>query len=303
MAVAIPGLPYIIGRMMPSDITFIVVTYNSAHVVDACLKALPSASQVIVIDNGSRDNTVELASRHSSVEIIRSHNIGYGRAANIGLLRTTTPYAVLLNPDTTLCDGAITVMCDCASAHGDIGVLGARMIDYEDNTKNYHKRYRFDAQGLCYTDWIVGALMLFNMTILRQVGMFDEHIFLFFEETDLCDRMLKAGYKLAICQHAEAEHYPGTSSTASVQLTKIKAWHTGWSRAYYFNKQVGFPKALRKSIGKVVNNLIRIVNRSTRAMCRMRRKSILSPIYEIMGTVAYCVGVKAFRKDGTARIT
>jgi GT2 family glycosyltransferase len=209
----------------------------------------------------------------------------------------------LLNPDTTLCDGAITAMCDCASAHRDIGVLGARMIVYEDNTKKYRKAYRFDAQGLCYTDWIVGALMLFDMTMLRQVGMFDEHIFLFFEETDLCDRMLKAGYKLAICQHAEAEHYPGTSSTTSVQLTKIKAWHTGWSRAYYFNKQFGCATALRKSIGKVLNNLIRIMNRSTLAMCRKRRKSIRSPIYETIGTLSYFIGLKAFRKDGTARIT
>jgi len=283
---------------LAQHITSIIVTYNSMHTIGKCLDALPSGCRTIVIDNGSRDDTRVRLAQHPDVEVITGHNIGYGRAANVGLAKVITPYAVLLNPDTILCDGAIEAMLACAQKHTDVGIVGAQMIDYQNGSKHYQKNYTFDNEGILYTPWIVGALMLFNMEILHKVGLFDKKIFLFFEETDLCDRMRKAGYQLAICQTAEAVHDAGTSSPPSEQLTKIRAWHGGWSRVHYYRKHYGLAKAMRKSFVKIYKNLFRISGELVHPT-----GILLATSYETLGVLAYFIGMQAFRNDGTARIT
>jgi GT2 family glycosyltransferase len=288
---------------MSHDVTFIIVTYNSEKVIEASLEHLPPGNRIIVLDNSSRDGTVERAMKCGASEVIKNRNIGYGNAANIGLSMVTTPYAVLLNPDVVVSAESIAAMLDCIKQHQDIGIVGARMFHYVNGGKHYEETYDFDDHGVHYANWVIGALMMFNMDILRQVGMFDKNIFLYFEETDLCNRMLKAGYKLAICQHAEAEHELGTSSLPSARVTKIKAWHIGWSRAYYFNKHSGLAKTLRKSAVKIYKNIIGITCNGMLCLLRMRREPMRAIIYETMGTLSYFIGLKAFKKDGTARIT
>jgi len=300
--IAFPCLADMIAAMNSPDltqhITFIIVTYNSAHVIGQCLDALPPECHTIVVDNGSRDDTCVRLAQYPDVEVIAGHNIGYGRAANIGLAKATTPYAVLLNPDTILCEGAIETMLACAQKHVDVGIVGARMIDYQNGNKHYQKNYTFDDEGILYTTWIVGALMLFNMEILHKVGLFDEKIFLFFEETDLCDRMRKAGFRLAVCQTAEAEHVEGSSSLPSPRVTKIRSWHVGWSRVHYYRKHYGLAKAMRKSFTKIYKNLFRISGELFHPT-----GILLATTYETLGVLAYFAGIQAFRNDGTARIT
>jgi GT2 family glycosyltransferase len=83
-------------------LTFIITTFNSAEVIDACLNKINFSNyEVIVIDNNSNDKTTEIVSqKYPLVTLIKNKkNYGYGRANNIGLRATTTPYALILNPD------------------------------------------------------------------------------------------------------------------------------------------------------------------------------------------------------------
>jgi len=284
---------------MSQDITFIIVTYNSEKVIENTLRSLPRDQKIMVLDNGSRDRTVEMVARYDFVEIIKNNNIGYGKAANIGFSRVTTPYAILLNPDVKLCVECINAMLDCAKRHPDIGIVGARMFYYEKGIKCYEEAYVFDQNNLCYSNWIVGALMLFKMDVLRKLGGFDENIFLFFEETDLCDKFAQAGYKLAICGDASAEHDPGTSSASSIRTVKIRAWHSAWSRAYYYKKHYGPVKLAEKSLSKIMKNLFNIPKN---LVCAKKMK-MLANFYEILGLLSFFMGIKAYRPGGTGRMT
>jgi N-acetylglucosaminyl-diphospho-decaprenol L-rhamnosyltransferase len=283
---------------MAQDITFLIVTYNSARVIEGCLKLLPNDQRIIVLDNGSSDSTLEVVSRYSHVEIVRNSNIGYGKAANVGLSMATTPYAMLLNPDVRIDAQSIQVMLANIRKHPDIGMIGANTFHYENGQKIYQKQHSYNEQGLCYTGWIVGALMMFNMQALKKVGLFDENIFLFFEETDLCDRFQAAGFKLAICKHAEAEHEWGTSTTSSMRVLKIRAWHSAWSRSYYYRKHFGVLEAWKKFISKTLKNFLNIIKN----LILMRKAKVIVSLYEIMGLFAFFLGIKAYKQDGTARI-
>jgi GT2 family glycosyltransferase len=84
------------------NLTFIITTFNSAGVIDNCLNKINFINyEVIVVDNNSSDNTTEIVSKkYPLVNLIKNKkNYGYGRANNIGLRATTTPYALILNPD------------------------------------------------------------------------------------------------------------------------------------------------------------------------------------------------------------
>jgi len=284
-----------IPHMMPEHITIIVVTHNSEKSIDSCLRALPPGQKILVLDNGSHDQTIERASVYPQVTVIRNANIGYGRAANIGFSHVTTPYALLLNPDVKMEDGALAAMVDCAEKFPAIGIVGGQMFHETDGRKIYENAYDFNADGLCYTDWMVGAMMLFRMDALRRVGFFDEHIFLFFEETDLARRFLRAGVKIAVCAQAQAEHAAGNSSPKSLRVARIRAWHYAWSRCYFHKKHYGLATALRKACPKLFKNLKNL-------LC-MRKTMLHINACEIMGLLSFFTGIGAYRKNGAGRLT
>jgi GT2 family glycosyltransferase len=88
-------------------------------------------------------------------------------------------------------------------------------------------------------DWVAGCSMLIRRQVFEQIGLFDEHFFLYFEETDLCRRAAKAGFKTAYVPGSRVAHV-GSASTGSKTWKRYPAY---WfeSRRHYFSKQHGRP--------------------------------------------------------------
>jgi N-acetylglucosaminyl-diphospho-decaprenol L-rhamnosyltransferase len=282
-----------------SELTIVTVTYNSSAVIGTLLESLRAVdASVIVVDNGSSDTTIAIASAFPNVRVIKSGNIGYGCGANRGFTEAKTPYVLLVNPDVILSKEAVETMLAAASARPDIGILGAKMFKrLADGSKEYSELPAFAPDGLAYSKWIVGALMLIRADALKKLGAFDENIFLFYEETDLCKRFTDAGYKIAITQ-AEAEHAIGNSSAPSDKLLKIKAWHSAWSKAYYYRKHFSTFTYYKKAVSKILTALIRI-GKST---IRGDRQGVTKNLYELRGTVSFLCGAGAF-DGGVGRLT
>ena len=83
-------------------VTVITVSYNSAVPLQAMLKTVPERCPVIVVDNGSEDNSVEVAERFGATVIVNEQNVGLGRACNQGAEAAVTEYLFFLNPDIEL---------------------------------------------------------------------------------------------------------------------------------------------------------------------------------------------------------
>ena len=267
-------------------LTIVTVTYNSSAVIGRLLASLsPPGAGIVVVDNGSLDGSQAIARGFPGVQVMECGNIGYGRAANVGFRQVKTPYVLLVNPDVEIAWDSVEQMVACMDADPGLGIVGANMDGAP-------------GEGFRPVEWIVGALMLIRMEALAKVGMFDENIFLFYEETDLCRRFVQAGWKLGVLQSARAEHEAGTSSPSSLKVLKIKAWHSAWSKIYYTRKHFARGRMAHKAVSKIATNLMRICKGLLTADFRW----VVKNFYELLGVLAYMTGMGAF-KNGVGRLT
>ena len=187
-------------------LTVIFVTFNSHAVIANCLAQLvddPSL-KIVIVDNKSTDDTPALIkARFPGVEVIaQQQNIGYGRAANVMLRRADTPYALLLNPDLTTTPADIRRLWDYAKSDtSNTAIWGPATL-----------RKDFTGEPPEQVEWVSGSAMLFDVDKIRRVGLFDENIFLFSEETELCERTIKAGYSIKFCRDIFFDHLVGQAT-------------------------------------------------------------------------------------------
>ena len=117
-------------------LTVVIVSYNVRHYLEQCLNSLQRAlhgleAEVYVVDNHSKDDTVEKISRSfPDVNLVASnHNLGFARANNIAIKQTESEYVLLLNPDTFVGEDVIAECLRFMDEHKDAGALGVRMLD------------------------------------------------------------------------------------------------------------------------------------------------------------------------------
>lgn len=248
---------------MPTlPVTVIIVTYNSAAVIAACLASVPEAARVIVVDNASTDDSCNfIKNSFPQVELIQNtKNLGFGHANNLALTKVETPFALLLNPDAVMEEGALHCLLEGARYTPDAAILAPRITDEHGETQHSYKRAIFIretakniptplAEGDVCAEFLSGAVMLLNMEHMQKVGFFDPEIFLYYEDDDLCLRVRQAGFGLVWLHKAMAMHLCGKSSPATPALLYFKNRHLIWSRVYlerkYYGKHAGTALALK----------------------------------------------------------
>ncbi|WP_188518132.1 glycosyltransferase family 2 protein [Alsobacter metallidurans] len=241
------------------SVTAIVVTFESARVLPSCLAALKREGvDAIVVDNSSRDGTPELAERLGARVIRNSRNEGFGRAMNIGVRAASTPFCLLTNPDLAYDEGAVAALVAAAERWPDAALLAPRIIEPDG-------RFFFQAtsllapylqnpggrlalpEGDCCTPFLSGASLLARRDVFSRIGGFDEQLFLFYEDDDLCRRIADAGHALVHVHDAVARHERG-GSTATKRGRVFRArWHMAWSRAYV-SRKYGLPDPARGTL-------------------------------------------------------
>lgn len=265
-------------------LTIIIISYNSSTVICQCLSGAIETNRykVIIIDNASTDSSAdELKERFPEVEVIAlEQNIGYGRATNIGLNKTKTPYAILLNPDLLAEPSAIDRLLDYAKRSASSAAIFAPAVKKKD----------FSSTPPEPVPWISGSAMLFDMEKLKEIGLFDENMFLFSEETDLCRRTIDFGYQILLCHDIYMEHLKGQSSSKNPKVEYMKNWHFGWSHAYYFTKH-------ELAYGK--KNLHRMFwSYSLKTCVALKKEKREKYKARATGVHAFIKGEKAFCLDG-----
>lgn len=266
-------------------LTVIIISYNSSKTLIKCQKKLLQSGKypITVIDNASTDGSAEkLRETFPDVEVIAlDKNIGYGRAANIAFRNIQTPYAMLLNPDLFAGNDSVKQMMRHAEqVDPDVAILGPVV-----------KRKQFTGGPPEAVEWVSGAAMLFDMQILEKVGFFDENIFLFSEDADLCCRTINSGYKIMLCHDVLMDHIRDQSLLPNLAVEYLKSWHYGWSRSYYFTKH-------RLNKGKKATwwRLLQYSVKSVTSRDKNKRRKYRA---QAAGVNSFMKGEKAFCEDGT----
>jgi len=229
-------------------VTVVIVSYNTREILSNCLDALFSNSmskemEVFVVDNDSRDQSAAMVSeRYPQVHLIANRqNLGFAAANNQAFRQASGEYIVLLNPDAYVGPSSIPNAVRFMESHPECGLCGGKIISPEGRLEpsarrfpspltklltlsglrakfpssrwlNWHEFGDFAHDRPMEVDWVPGTFTIVRKAMLDSIGPFDERFFIYYEETDLCLRAKKAGWKVFFIPDAEVMHIGGASS-------------------------------------------------------------------------------------------
>ena len=222
----------------------VVVNYNAGEHLAACVESLLNSrddrlAEIIVIDNGSTDNSLTMIEHLDARIVHASGNLGYARAANLGIAISTSPYVAVLNADIVVDPVAGRQMCTALDAETSRGAVGPRIrnqqgADYPSArqipslatsighfvvgmvrpSNRWTRKYRqadLDPDTGRTADWVSGATMLFRRSALDSIGGWDERYFMFLEDVDICVRLRADGWTVWYEPSATVMHVEGVS--------------------------------------------------------------------------------------------
>jgi N-acetylglucosaminyl-diphospho-decaprenol L-rhamnosyltransferase len=224
----------------PPLASIIVLNYNTRELTRQCIASFAPALQqrgwqIIIVDNGSSDGSVEALQAHFPfAEIIRSEfNVGFAGGNNLGLRRAEGTVTLLMNSDVVAAADTLQALAYQFEVRPDAGVIsaGLRTVSGEaqafaygdDPTLTYLVRrgsralvrrkplHRWDVDQPIETEWVSGACMAVRREAIAQVGLLDERFPLYFEDNDWCLRIRQAGWKVIYDPRFTVTHLGGQS--------------------------------------------------------------------------------------------
>lgn len=286
-----------------ADVAAVVVTHNSASDIALLIDDLRSAAQdrpvrLIVVDNQSSDDTVEIVREHDDIILVEpGGNLGYGGGINAGMRLVGHCAAVLiLNPDLTLAPDTVTRLLEAADSDR-VGAVVPLMLD-EDGTKYCSLRREpslsraigdaflggkirmrpgfsseIDARPASYleahdVEWATGAVLLVPAAVAREVGHWHEDFFLYSEETDYFRRIRNIGRRIRFEPSAVVKHRGAGSGTSpdlatlmAVNRIRYVELHHGRAYSAVFRAVVALAEGLRSYDAAHRRTLAFILNR------------------------------------------
>ena len=231
----------------------VIVSYNSAGVISTCISSLCDYFETWVVDNASSDSVLAKVRESCVSSIIEALpvNIGFGRAINHVLNKVTSEYMLVLNPDVMISHESVLQLISLADENRDAWIISPRLM-YSDGRiqRSFLPFESIFAEDLQCVKQVIGAVMLLRRGNILWLGGFDERLFLYGEDEDLCFRVNNAGGKVCVARDIFAIHNYGSSSSGVCDLDSFKAWHLSWARIYVKKKHDGLAVAILY-LGKV----------------------------------------------------
>ena len=233
------------------NITFIIVTFKSEKIVYECINSLPKDSYKIVIENSKNIKLKEeLETKYDNIEVIINENIGMGASNNIGIKKSKTKYAFIINPDVKFNNDTLKKFFEASEYINDFAILSP--INSDPSYPNYIESNdnKNISENIISVDYVDGFSMLINKEKFKDEDFFDENFFLYLENNDLCLRTKKNSQNIYLIKNSILNHV-GASSTDKLFAKKIeylRNWHWMWSKFYFNKKHYGYFNALNKVI-------------------------------------------------------
>lgn len=243
---------------MTPALAFIVVSYNTRDLLDACLASLYRHTlglpfEVIVVDNASRDGSSAMVRRKypEAVVVESGENIGFGRANNLGFSHSRADFIMLLNSDAELLEDTGAALVRFLERTPRAGLVGPEVISADGSRQSktcgmlptarvmtnqnlllcrLFPRSRFFAGLYVETSereetrlgWVSGVCVVVRRVVYAETGGFDPRIFMYAEDIDLCARAAARGWETwRIYAHA-VKHLGGASSRAADEILRFR---------------------------------------------------------------------------------
>jgi GT2 family glycosyltransferase/tetratricopeptide (TPR) repeat protein len=244
------------GDTSPGLTSIVIVTFNQLAYTKLCLESIARGTdephELIVVDNGSTDGTVDYLRGQPGVKLIENAtNRGYAAAANRGLAAATGDFILTLNNDVVVPRGWLGRLLRPFADHPDLGLAGPRSnnisgpqkiaVTYTDLSKldDFAAEHAAAHAGeLRDLERLVGFCLLFPRQVMQKIGVLDERFGIGnFEDDDFCRRAKLAGFRAAIVGDAYVHHFGSVSlKAAGVDVNALlrknqRIYNEKWSAA------------------------------------------------------------------------
>ena len=255
------------------DVSVIIVNYHTSELVTDCLRSLYAQCrgvelEVIVVDNASEpglQRKFDALFTGLGVKCLQlDENVGFGRANNAGAETATGRNLFFLNPDTILVNDAVSILSGYLDSHPDTGAVGGNLYDQEMNPMlSFRRRYpgirwelnellhnwpdrlrygdnrRFNHTGQpMQVAYITGADLMMPASLFHGIGGFSPDFFMYYEETDLCRRISRAGYRIMSIPEARIQHLEGGSFSPDPEAIQARRQRAEHGRDTYYRRNV-----------------------------------------------------------------
>ncbi len=237
------------------DVAIAIVNANSRDDLLACLESLGDIeAEIVVLDNASDDGSVAAVhERFPAVRVIEQrHRAGFGENNNAIVRATTSRYVYLVNPDTTSDDWGLERMTAYLDANPRVAAIGPRLVHADGRPQD--SAFRFPTPAVAAlslftlsrvgvvqsrgsetraVDWATAAALLVRREAFDDVGLFDEEIFMYSEETDLCARLRAAGWAIEYFPKVTVVHHQPWSVSGVPERRINEQWrgrHRYWEK-------------------------------------------------------------------------
>ena len=257
------------------NLTIVIVTYRTDEkILMDCLNSIDPQINILIVEN-SKNNKFKkkLENKYPNLNVVLSgRNLGYGAGNNFGLTRVKTKFALILNPDVTLEQNFFKELDKYLDQQINFHIMG---VNYRNDTQwkssgffsEFDKKIKLKHEeksnhdSLEVVDWIVGYTMLINLEKFESRKLFDENIFLYFEDFDLCRRIKSIEGKIYSSKDLLAKHLGKKGSTDqdyNLEFEILRNWHWMWSTFYYHKKYYGHLYAVYKNYGKLFRSIFNL---------------------------------------------
>lgn len=238
------------------DVSIVMLNYNGGEMTAEAIRSIresaPSSTcEIVVVDNGSSDGSVErLRKEFPEVRLLSNgRNLGFAKAVNSGIDLSRGRHILLLNNDTTVPHGSIDGLAQFMDGHPECGICGPQLLNADGSRQHSYDNFptaatvllnkgilrmffpaRYPSKRQCATpplevESVIGAALLVRREVVEKIGKLDERYFFFLEETDWCLRAREAGWKIfhlptvAVC-HLQGRTKRRAEARAKVEYTR-----------------------------------------------------------------------------------
>jgi len=259
------------------DLTVLIVTYKTdKRVLLNCINSIDKNVKILIVENSKNFKHLEVTKRFKNVKFVCSgENLGYANGNNFGLNKIKTKYALILNPD-VLCDKSLfRNISSLLNRKLNFHIIGCQYLKdkifmpagFFNRSRN--KKFKNDFKNnnlgnLTRVEWVTGCSMLLNLTKFNNKNIFDNNYFLYFEEFDLCKKIIKNRGNIFTSSNLKIHHLGFKSSLGNNSKDKknaniVREWHWMWSSFYFYKKHYGYFYSLYKFFGKFLRSFIKMI--------------------------------------------
>ena len=285
-------------------VAIVIVNWNTYKLTRSCIvslnKCVHKNFEIFLVDNNSSDDSVEkLKKEFKNLHfILNNENTGFCKANNQAIKKiiskNTFNFIMLLNSDTEVSPFFIKPLIDTFKSNEKIGAVQPLILNWSDKstiwkyegdinrtfgiTSHINKNKIFlDEKMKSYTEWASGCCIFTTPSIFKEVGLFDEIFFAYYEDVDWSIRLKKQNYLIALSKLSEVYHHESGSSKSSKKQNE--GYLSPKSHYYNFRNHIILlrkHKSDYNSLGIVIFQLLKITLYSLYFILRLRKKKFIN---------------------------